>query len=217
MDPVAFFVFVVCVVVYAFEFRMGMRRPISCKRGLLNVFYGSWARSMARRDDKLIAIHTARNLIMSVTFLSSAMLILLGVFLQAYNIEEVADFTSGIGENFFHLKLTTLFAVIIFSLSMFLLSLRQLVRFSILVGMEVKDLNHKCGNGCVTDGGAFLSRIFIKAMTRFTFGLRGIYYILAAMLWFISPYAFIGASVTITAMLILYQDIKAPRSGKNPL
>ena len=93
-----------------------------------------------------------------------------------------------------------------------------MVRFSILIGIPVTDLEEtgedKLQNGddasCRLDAKAIQSEIFLKAMTRFTIGIRGVYYVVAILLWFISAYAFIIATISLTFILIKFHDIKTP-------
>ena len=137
-------------------------------------------------------------------------LLLMAVLLQSYHLDNFADFSGPIQNSITTTKLILLFSLIVFSLGMFLLSLRQMVRFTILIGTDIKELDHVCTDGCHIHGVPLLEHIFLRAMNRFTFGLRGLYFLVAAMVWFISSYAFIGFTILITALLILYQDIRAP-------
>jgi uncharacterized membrane protein len=108
---------------------------------------------------------------------------------------------------------------------MFLLSLRQLVRFSILIGIPApkieekgtKEIQKKGKDACTLDAKAIQSEVFLKAMNRFTYGMRGIYYVVAIILWFISAYAFIVATIILTIMLIRYHDIKSPCVEESPI
>ena len=142
---------------------------------------------MADSKNKLEAIQTLRNLIMAVTFLSSTMLILLGILIQTSteSIEDVAfNFPAITSTAIVQYKLLLLYAVIIISLIMFLLSLRHMVRFSILIGIPVLDIEEMGGNkiqneqnkSCTLNAKALQSDIFLKAMTRFTIGIRAVSY-----------------------------------------
>jgi uncharacterized membrane protein len=117
------------------------------------------------------------------------------------------------------------FTVLVFSLIMFLLSLRQMVRFSILIGVprpEIentgsKQISKKDKEACTLDAKSIQSEVFLKAMNRFTYGMRGIYYVVAIILWFISAYAFMIATVIITILLIQYHDIRKPCIEETPI
>ena len=218
---IAFFVFIICILAYGIKLQVGMKNPSTSKRGLLNIFYQLWVNAMADSKNKIEAIQTMRNLIMSVTFLSSTMLILLGLLIQSFTngAEDILINFSALSSTIvLQYKLLLLFVVLVVSLVMFLLSLRHMVRFSILIGIPIPDIEETGSHQIQTDNDktcnlnakALQSEIFLKAMTRFTIGIRGVYYVVAILLWFISVYAFIVATIVITYILIKYQDIKTP-------
>lgn len=228
LNLIAFIVFIVCVLAYTIKLKLGMKKPATTKRGMLNIFYQLWVNSMAESKNKIEAIQTLRNLIMAVTFLSSTMLILLGLLIQSFSngIDElIINFSSISTTSLVQYKLLIFFAVIVFSLIMFLLSLRQLVRFSILIGIPTpkiektgsKEINKKEEETCHLDAKSIQSEVFLKAMNRFTYGMRGIYYVVAIILWFISTYAFIIATVVITILLIQFHDIRSPCIEETPI
>ncbi len=225
---IAFIVFLVCVLAYAIKLKLGMKKPATTKRGMLNIFYQLWVNSMAESKNKIEAIQTLRNLIMAVTFLSSTMLILLGLLVQSFSngIDELLiNFSTISSTSLVQYKMLIFFAVLVFSLIMFLLSLRQLVRFSILIGVPTpeiektgsKEIHKKDKETCTLDAKSIQSEVFLKAMNRFTYGMRGIYYVVAIILWFISAYAFMIATVIITILLIQYHDIRQPCGEETPI
>ncbi|MGC9554192.1 MAG: DUF599 domain-containing protein [Thermoplasmatota archaeon] len=217
LDTAALAVFFGCVVAYAAALRFILQRPDRAKRGLLSIFYARWVERVANPEDSILAVQTMRNLIMSVTFLSSAMLILLGVLIRSpEGLSDLMTFTAETTEAA-HYKMLLLFSVLLFSLSMFLLSLRQMVRFSILIGIPRESIRRATGGRCDVDASDLRTTTFLKATNRFTFGIRGIYYGVAVMLWFISPLAFMGASIIITALLIAHHDIRAPCPERPPV
>lgn len=228
INLVAFVVFLICVLAYSVKLKIGMKKPATTKRGMLNIFYQLWVNGMSESEKKIEAIQTLRNLIMSVTFLSSTMLILLGLLVQSFSngIDELLiNFSSISSTTLVQYKMLVFFAVLVFSLIMFLLSLRQLVRFSILIGIPApkiektgtKEIQKKEKDACTLDAKAIQSEVFLKAMNRFTYGMRGIYYVVAIILWFISAYAFIVATIILTIMLIRYHDIKSPCVEESPI
>ena len=225
---IAFIVFIVCILAYAIKLKLGMKKPATTKRGMLNIFYQLWVNSMAESKDKIEPIQTLRNLIMAVTFLSSTMLILLGLLVQSFSngIDELLiNFSTISSTSLVQYKLLIFFAVLVFSLIMFLLSLRQMVRFSILIGVPIpeientgsKQIRKKDEETCTLDAKSIQSEVFLKAMNRFTYGMRGIYYVVAIILWFISAYAFMIATVIITILLIKYHDIRQPCVEETPI
>jgi len=146
---IAFIIFIICIIAYGIKLQVGMKHPASSKRGLLNIFYQLWVNAMADSKNKIEAIQTMRNLIMSVTFLSSTMLILLGLLIQSYTNgvdDMLINFSVVSSTIVVQYKLLLLFAVLIVSLIMFLLSLRHMVRFSILIGIPIPDIEETGSN-----------------------------------------------------------------------
>jgi uncharacterized membrane protein len=227
VNIIAFLVFFICVVSFGIKLRSGMKKPSTSKRGLLNLYYQAWVKRMAEEDNKIEAIQTMRNLIMSVTFLSSTLLIMLGILVQntSDRFDNIFDFQSLITTSIPEYKLLVLFVVIVFSLIMFLLSLRHMVRFSILIGIPTieiektsqNEISEKKESRDFIDARMIQKDVFLKAMNRFTYGIRGVYYVVALLLWFISAYAFIIGTIIITILLIRYHDIKTPCLDETPI
>jgi uncharacterized membrane protein len=227
VNIIAFFVFFICVVSFGIKLHSGMKKPSTSKRGLLNLYYQTWVNRMAEEDNKIEAIQTMRNLIMSVTFLSSTLLIMLGILVQntSDKFDDIFNFPLLITTSLPEYKLLVLFVVIVFSLIMFLLSLRHMVRFSILIGIPTieiektsqNEIREKKESRDFIDARMIQKDVFLKAMNRFTYGIRGVYYVVTLLLWFISAYAFIIGTIIITILLIRYHDIKTPCLDKTPI
>jgi uncharacterized membrane protein len=141
LDVAALIIFVICVSVYAAGLIYKIKRPSWGERGFLNIIYGLWVKRMIDPKDTIIAVQTIRNLIMVVTFLSTSLLLLLGLLLQSAPIVS-QGITSSVTGIFTQYKLMLFVAVIVFSVTMFLLSLRQIVRFSILIGIPVESIKN---------------------------------------------------------------------------
>jgi uncharacterized membrane protein len=218
LDIAAVVVFFGCVVGYAATLHFILQRPDRAKRGLLNIFYSQWVERVAHPDESMLAVQTMRNLIMSVTFLASALLILMGVLINSPSgLGGLLEFPAAETIEISQYKTLLLFSVLFFSLSMFLLSLRQMVRFSILISIPPEKVQQVVSGRKDVDVSNLRTTTFLKATNRFTFGNRGLYYSMAVALWFISPLAFMGATVTITALLIVYNDISHPCQKRLPV
>jgi uncharacterized membrane protein len=217
-DMAALAVFFGSVIIYACSLLISMQRRGRAKRGLLNLFYTRWVTHVASSENSLLAVQTMRNLIMSVTFLSSAILLFLGILIRSpEGLADLINFSSPQTSGTAGYKLLLLFSVLLFSLGMFLLSLRQMVRFSILISIPRFAIDEASSDLNDVDTSDLRTAIFLKATNRFTFGIRGTFYGVATMLWFISPYAFMVATLIVTALLIMYHDIRAPRPKKPPI
>lgn len=228
INIVAFIIFLGSVFIYSVKLLYGMKKPITAKRGFLNIFYGLWVRRMIDTRYTIIAIQTMRNLIMATTFLSSSMLLLLGLLIRIPDngLDEIFYLSATSTEIIAQLKLLLFVAVIIFSIIMFLLSLRQMVRFSILIGIPNESFDtisihntnskNKKANEHI-NAEALRKDVFLRAMNRFTFGIRAVFYGIVIILWFISVYAFIVGTISLTAFLIFYQDVKTPGLQEIPI
>jgi len=227
INSIAFIIFIFCIFFYGWKLRSGLKKPGRARRGLLNVFYRQWVHRMSVGENTILAIQTMRNLIMSVTFFSTSILVLLGILVQS-NIRN--------GEELIHIQFTTtgfpseyklfvLFFLLVFSLLMFLLSLRHMVRFTIIIGIPnevieksgTEEIKKETSLQYELDAPLFQSSVFLKAMNRFTYGIRGVYYAVTVLTWFISSYAFIIASILVTFILIRYHDIRPPKETKTPI
>ena len=228
INIVAFIIFLGSVFIYSVKLLYGMKKPITAKRGFLNIFYGLWVRRMIDTRYTIIAIQTMRNLIMATTFLSSSMLLLLGLLIRIPDngLDEIFYLSATSTEIIAQIKLLLFVAVIIFSIIMFLLSLRQMVRFSILIGIpnesfdtisihDTSSKNKKANEHINAE--ALRKDVFLRAMNRFTFGIRAVFYGIVIILWFISVYAFIVGTISLTAFLIFYQDVKTPGLQEIPI
>ena len=79
------------------------------------------------------------------------------------------------------------------------------------------EIGEKENKQCSLDARMIQRDVFLKAMNRFTYGIRGVYYVTALLLWFISAYAFIFGTIIITILLIKYHDIKTPCLDETPI
>lgn len=220
-------IFFACVMIYGIKLRTSMHDPKGTKRGFLNIYYTLWVKNIATFEYTTVAVQTMRNLIMSVTFLSSTILILLGFIIQSYSniTTELIDIPPFSLEAIPHYRLVILIVSLVFSLIMFLLSLRYMVRFSVLIGIPTENLEKttaekfgkKKEEECRIDAKGLQTSVFLKAMNRFTYGIRGLYYAVAVLLWFISAYIFIIGVIALTFTLIHFHDIKTPCPEETPI
>jgi len=230
INIIAFVIFVICISIYSIKLLYGMKKPGTAKRGLLNIYYSQWVKRMINQKDTIIAVQTMRNLIMATTFLTSSMLVLLGLLLRipSNGIDELIQFSASSTELIAQYKVLLFVAVLLFSIIMFLLSLRQMVRFSILIGIPVESIEtitpeyvnarkNEEAKSKTIDAIALRKDVFLRAMNRFTFGLRSVFYAITTILWFISVYAFIIGTISLTVFLIRYQDVKTPCLEETPI
>lgn len=227
VNLIGFLIFLLCILIYAWKLQTTMKRPGMAKRALLNTFYEEWVQRMKNNENTIIAVQTMRNLIMSVTFLSSSILILLGLLVQSNlpssdGIVQISLTSTSLLNQY---KLFTLFIILVFSLIMFLLSLRHMVRFSIIIGIPneaiektgTEEIKKQRETEHVLNADVVQSAVFLKAMNRFMFGIRGVYFAVTLLVWFINVYAFIVSTIALTIILIHYHDIRTPNLDVTPI
>ncbi|MDG6228738.1 MAG: DUF599 domain-containing protein [Candidatus Thermoplasmatota archaeon] len=223
INLIAFIIFCICICLYTVKLIYGIKKPITAKRGVLNIFYGLWVKRMMDPEETLLAVQTMRNLIMATTFLSSSMLLLLGLLISLPDtgMNGLVPLAPTSTEIIAQYKLIIFVAVIVFSIIMFLLSLRQMVRFSILIGIPCESLEsisldnikikkNENKRQCSIDAEYLRKDIFLRAMNRFTFGMRAVFYGITIILWFLNVYVFIVGTICLTLFLIVYQDATPP-------
>ena len=110
-----------------------------------------------------------------------------------------------------------------------MLSLRQMVRFSILIGIpaeSIKNISTECISTnhnktkkeekdrlCI-DAERLKRDVFLRAMNRFTFGMRAVFYAIVITLWFVGTYAymiFIIGTISLTIFLVIHHDVEPAR------
>jgi uncharacterized membrane protein len=230
VNNIALLIFIICISIYGVGLLYKMKRPSWGERGFLNIMYGLWVKRMADPKETMVAVQTMRNLIMITTFLSSAMILLLGLILSApisSDLNGLFSFSSPSTELYIHYKLLLFVAIIVFSVIMFLLSLRQMVRFSVLIGIPAESIETISANQrktaskkkifCHLNAEELKKDVFLRAMNRFTFGMRAIFYGITIMLWFISVYVFIIGTIGLTIYLIIHHDVEPPHNGELPI
>ncbi len=224
----ALLIFMVCISTYAIGLLYKIKKPSWGERGFLNIMYSLWVKRMLDPSETTTAVQTMRNLIMATTFLASSMMLLLGLLLAAPldRFTELFSLSANGAEQFAQFKLLLFVAIIVFSIIMFLLSLRQMVRFSIIIGIPANSIQEvvaaqkktKNTKACEQfDEKELKIDTFLRAMNRFTFGIRAVFYGIILLLWFLSVYAFIIGTVCLTVFLIFHHDLEAPRHGDLPI
>ncbi len=208
IEFVALITFLGCLFVYFSILKISIEYPELGIRGRLNVYYNHWVKGLEHHEDTIVAIQTMRNVIISVTFLTSAMLVLLGLVIDLFNIDEITNAGGGgaLADLAVYHRELILISLIVYSVSMFLLALQQMIRFTIVIGLIPQKLKTVCDE--LDDPGPEKIQvgIFLKAMKRYSFGLRSLYFLVLIIIWFINTYAFIVGSIALTVFLILKQS-----------
>jgi uncharacterized membrane protein len=234
LDIIAVVIFVICITIFAAGLIYKIKHPRWGERGFLNIMYQLWIKRMCNSSDTIIAVQTLRNLIMIITFLSTSLLLLLGLLLGGSSSGGfgIFDPSASVNGMYIDYKLILFVAVIVFSVTMFLLSLRQIVRLNILIGILPESFDTlsdiyfpKCNTDninekqqpCFIDAEKLKIDVFLRAMNRFTFGMRAIFFGIVITLWFVNTYAFIIATIVLTVFFVMRHDVEPCDRGELPL
>ena len=174
--------------------------------GIMTALRESWMRSTVAREVRIGDVNIFTNLSNGSTFFASTTLLILGGLLallgttdKLASVVMELPFTKQGPERMWDIKILVLTAIFIFAFFKFTWSLRLYHFCSVMVGAAPE-----------MDGDAQRKEAFIRRATKtaslaadsFNNGLRAYYFALAAMMWFINPWAWMIA--TSWVVLILY-------------
>ena len=188
-----------------FAERMGRRRPSLV--GIMTALRASWMRATVMREVRIGDVNILANLSNGSTFFASTTLLILGGLLallgttdKLASVVMELPFTRRGPERMWDIKILTLTAIFIFSFFKFTWSLRLYHFCSVMVGAapEHTELEGSAREDFVRRA----SKTASLAADSFNNGLRAYYFGMAALLWFINPWAWMIA--TSWVVLILY-------------
>lgn len=218
-DQLALILFLVLSVGYHTFYMVVMRHHHDWSaRARMDEHRLSWIESVQKRGERIMAVQSLRNLIMTNTFLASTM-ILLVAFIANYMVlsELPAQFVhprpdAYTGAMPVYVKGSILVLLYAFAFTMFLGSLRNLNHLSILVGVESDRIQATEGRDPVHFMAAKLHQI--EAMT--TAGRRAVYFSLPVFTWFFSPWLFTGFTIGMWGFFVFVTDFVRPVSQRAP-
>lgn len=203
-NEIAFFIFIACLVTYIILLSISFKQVKPSERNVYRLIYRNWTENRIRKNEDIVTIQALRNFIMGNSTFISGLLILFAILVGFYGTEffskELFLGIEGIELGFVQISINV--SVIIFSLVNFILSIRLIVRLTLAItgnpeSYTLEDLEAK----------KLLKKVFISAQNHWMFGSRGIFYLVATLSWFISPYLFISFSIILTSYLIFWGDI----------
>jgi uncharacterized membrane protein len=102
-----------------------------------------------------------------------------------------------------------------------------MVRFTILIGIpheSIKNISKEYQTSTNKEKIQYhidpeiLKRdVFLKAMNRFTFGIRAVFYGIVITLWFVNTYIFIIGTISLTLILVVYHEVEPRPHEKLPI
>ncbi len=197
-----FIVFALCFPLYHTVYlSLTQRRPKITKKGRINSCIASWLESTFEKGQYLLVVHQIRNMIMSITFLASTSILLVG-FLLTYGLTDVAQgnglTASGTIDYPGWLTLFTL----TYSFLNLLLALRHLNNLTVLIRADPEKLE------AIEDKSAssYLEKLYVKGSQRYMIGRRGFLYAMVVLFWYVDLWVFIALTVLLTFTLSYQHD-----------
>lgn len=166
----------------------------------------SWMRAMCDRDNRVADTALLGNLMRSVAFFASATLLVLGGLVALVGSGErgyavfrdlpFADPAGGLAA--FEVKLVLLAMVFVYTFFQITWSLRQFNYCCVLLGLAPAPEASDAAKDAFAKHAARLQALAANSFNR---GLRAYYFALAMLLWFVSAWAFLGATLLVSAVL----------------
>jgi uncharacterized membrane protein len=155
-------------------------------------------------ENLLYATQALRNFIMGNATFISGLLILVGILVGLYNTQILSSepFWGFQEINIGFLQMASNLALVFFSLFNFILSIRYIVRVSLLLTGDIKKYSEGEYNGI-----DIAKKAFISAQNHWFFGNRGLFFIFATLSWLIDSLFFILVILIIMVYLVVFQDI----------
>lgn len=204
IDELSALIFMGCLLLYIILFIIKSQKKGSSERATLNLVYKNWVQNRIDDENLLYATQALRNFIMGNATFISGLLILVGFLVGVYNTQILSSepFWGFNGLTLGFVQMATNLALIFFSLFNFILSIRYIVRVSILMAGEIKSFSDR-----EFDGITVTRKAFISAQNHWLFGMRGLFFLFATLSWLIDAIFFILITLIIMVYLILFQDI----------
>ncbi|MHA2430014.1 MAG: DUF599 family protein [Promethearchaeota archaeon] len=205
LDELAFINFIFCILTYICVILFSYKRKKHTKLKFLSEIYRNWVKKHTKDENQLVAIQTLRNFIMGNSTFISAFFILLGLLVGFYssgffNNEPFwgnTNFTLGLMQISLNI-IITMFCLINFSLS-----IRSITRLSLIITGNPEEYSKGAFNGL-----ELANKTFMTAKNHWMAGVRGLFYLIATLLWFINSWFFIIGTILITLYLIAIHDVK---------
>ena len=206
MDVVALVLIVTAWAAYQWYADYG--RPVRPQLGReMDRFVRGWIERMVERDNRMVDVNVLRNLMRSSQFFASTTMLILGALVALMGYAEraasvVAELPFGqqVSIRLWELKILVLLLIFVYAFFKFSWSLRQFGFSSILVGAARKPPGNASEYATDIDR---IAVILSFANRNFNQGLRGYYFGVAALSWFLHPALMIA--VTLGVLYVLHQ------------
>ncbi len=201
LEVFALTIFGISILIYTCMLIYGLRHPASSRKGSLIQIYKQFV-DVRIQQSPLIAIQAMRNLIMANSAFISALLVLLGILLAFYDHVFSPELFPGTEISLGFIQMVLRVLIIIFCLFNFVLAIRMSIRFTLLISSDPSQID-VCGVSGIT----FTKDALISAQNHWSFGIRGLFYLITAVGWIVHPIFFIIGTLGVTGYLIFIEDI----------
>jgi uncharacterized membrane protein len=170
-----------------------------------------WMKQMVRREERVIDVILTGHTVNSLAFFASTSMIViaglvgtLGGSGSAFRVLESLSFAQTTTEFVFQMKIVGLIGMFVIAFYKFTWALRQYNFLCALIGAAPGHESHPTEVE-VDRFAEHASRMLSLALTSFNGGIRAMYFAVAWLAWFIHPYAFIGTTALMVAILFKRQ------------
>jgi len=190
-------VYAVCLWGYHYlYFFLTERKDMVTQRNRINEAIHSWFDTSIEEKDYLLVIHQLRNVIMAVTFLATAVVLLLGLLFGLSPSALPEPLENG------NYALWLVIFTLIYSFFHFLLCLRQFTRITFLVRSSPEKLKDISGERAET----YLANLFVRGNREYTLGRRSMLYGIVALTWLLNAWVFLLLTLGMTIVFIVSYD-----------
>lgn len=204
-DTLALAFFICCTLLYhIFYYYRVARLPRHIFKGKINIIRRTWVANMLKPGNAIVAVQTLRNIHMAASFLASSSIVFIGSILYlVFNIEQTAGIVRGRGtiaieDYLIFIKLSTLMVVFLLSLLNFSLCIRLLNYLVILIGASPDTIEETMGMSAVD----YIHKMFSTAGMHYTFGIRGFYYTIPLIAWFMGTWLFVALTILVLLLCL---------------
>lgn len=170
-----------------------------------------WMKQMVRREERVIDVILTGHTVNSLAFFASTSMIViaglvgtLGGSGSAFRVLESLSFAQTTTEFVFQMKIVGLIGMFVIAFYKFTWALRQYNFLCALIGAAPGRESHPT-EAEVDRFAEHASRMLSLALTSFNGGIRAFYFAVAWLAWFVHPYAFIGTTALMVAVLFKRQ------------
>jgi len=160
--------------------------------------------NMLKPGQTITAVQSLRNIHMAASFLASSSIVFIGSILYLIiNIEQTSGIVTGRGtialpDYMLFLKLLTLMVMFLLSLLNFTLCIRLLNYLAILIGASPETIEETMKTSAVN----YITKMFSTAGIHYTFGIRGFYFTIPLIGWFLGSWLFILLTVMVLLLCL---------------